>query len=84
MNSIKEASREERLERALLVLEGLTFLQDDFDENPFVSTVYTVAHGATARCCNTFGTKKIEELEALLQEKKVMDVEKVLGRPIQK
>lgn len=62
MESILESSQERRIKRALLVVEGLTFLYDDIQTylvaknegvdalrasfNKFVSEVYCIAHAA--------------------------------------
>ena len=83
MNSIYECDRVERLERALLVLEGLTFLQEH-DETPFVSEVYQIAHAALGFCGAKDHHDKtwlgaIPKWEEILKEKKVINVEKVLN-----
>lgn len=63
MEPIQQAIPMRRLQRALLVLEGLTYMEDDrlffdnaqksaepFKENKFVSDVYCIAHAALGMC----------------------------------
>lgn len=79
MNSIHECDRLERLERALLVLEGLTYLQDD--EDPFATEVYEIAHAALGFCCSPKEwLNLISKHEDELKKANIMDVEKILNR----
>lgn len=46
MEPIRESSRERRIERALLVIEGLTYLHDDLVRKPDVELADgTIVHG---------------------------------------
>ena len=83
VNSIHECGRLERLERALLVIEGLTYLQSE--EDPFVSQIYCITHAALGFCGAKDHHDKtwldiIPKLEQELKERKIIDVEKVLSK----
>lgn len=84
MNSIETCSREERLERALLAIEGLTYLCERIEEDPFSSKVYMIAHAATARCKTRHEDwlKEIENIEELCFKSNIMNVKKILERPL--
>jgi hypothetical protein len=82
---IHQADRIERLERALLAIEGLTYLHPDL-EDKLNGQIYTIAHGALGFChgCAKHGTddkmlSSIEEAEKALKELNIMDVERVLA-----
>lgn len=83
--NIQQADRLERLERALLAIEGLTYLHPDL-EDKLNGQIYTIAHGALGFCrgCASHGTDnkmllEIEEAEKALKELNIMDVERVLA-----
>lgn len=84
LKPIKEAGEVERLKRALMVIEGLTYEQDLTDENPFVNTVYRIAHAATGvhTCPHDDWLAEIEVLEKELKEANIVDVEKELIEPL--
>jgi hypothetical protein len=67
MKPITECSREERLERALMAIECLTYLFDSHDKDgkQLAHDVYCIAHAAPGRCGNPHEdwVKKIEEIE---------------------
>ena len=82
MKSIHEASREERLERALLAIEGLTFLQNE--EDPFACQVYRIAHAASGRCGaadhhDATWLEEIESVEKMLSNANIMCIAKIMG-----
>jgi hypothetical protein len=95
MEPIRQSSRERRLERALLVIEGLTYLYDDAEEQPdgsyktgLPSQVYRIAHAALAYCCASDDSKhdgcnawldEIEEAEKALKELNILNVEKIVS-----
>ena len=81
--NIRQADRLEQLERALLAIEGLTYLHPDL-EDKLNGQIYTIAHGALGFChgCNKHGNKmldSIEEAENALKELNIVDVERVLA-----
>jgi len=88
MTPIRECSSNERMLRALRVLEGLTYFLDDIMETEpktpvehFVHNVYMIAHSAAGKCktCRKGDwLDKIEEYEKMLKEVNIMDVEKEL------
>lgn len=87
MNSIHDCDRLERLERALLVLEGLTFLQEDDAEDSFSSLVYQIAHTALGFCGAKDHHDKawldiIPYLENKLKEAKLINVERIINERI--
>jgi hypothetical protein len=97
MKPINECSREERLERALMAIEALTYqfgegTLDDFkDATPeqisqFCSDVYMISHTAPGRCGNPHESwlKKIEEIEAFGKSAKIYDAEKQLAKTAEK
>ena len=84
MIPIHDADRIERLERALLAIEGLTYLHPDL-EDKLNGQIYRIAHGALGFCqgCASHGIgdkmfSSIEEVEKTLKELNVVDVERVL------
>lgn len=75
-----QADRIERLERALLVIEGLTYLHPDL-EDKLNGQIYTIAHGILGFCKGCSDDKAISEIEKaekLLKELNIVDVEQVL------
>lgn len=76
----------ERMLRALLVLDGLALMSDDFHNvslrtlERFVADVYTIAHAATGTCGNSHGDwlDLIDERAQLLKERHIMDVDKMV------
>lgn len=85
MKPITECSREERLERALLAIECLTWF---FDESKCMTAeelsrkVYYIAHTAPGKCGNPHvdWLQTIEEIEKAGKEANIYDVEKTLQR----
>jgi hypothetical protein len=67
MKLITECNREERLERALMALECLSYMFDEggIDAKEFSHGVYCISHVAPGRCGNPHEDwlKKIEEVE---------------------
>ena len=86
MKPTKECDQQERMLRALLVLDGLTyFLEDMMNEDPttpveyFVHEVYAIAHAAHGSCCvDSNWLDRIDKTAELLKKAKIMDVEKIL------
>ena len=84
MTPINECSREERLERALLVIESM-FSGDDMEEDERFSMVYMVAHAATGRCCRggqEDWLKLIEKCEKEAADNNIMHVDRVFEKAI--
>lgn len=85
MTPIKECSREERLERALLVIESM-FCGDDMEGDERASTVYMIAHAATGRCCqggtNGNWLQLIEKCEKMAADNNIMHVDRVFKKAI--
>lgn len=80
LKSIKECSREERLERALLAIE-IFAMNNQTGNNGDWDKVYMIAHTASGRCCSQPGwIEMIEECEVSGKELKLYDVEECLGR----
>ena len=73
--SRKRSHRERRLERALLVIEGLAMNE----EGGLYEQIYRVAHAATGRCGNTHKEwrKQTKEIELKLRLGNVLDTSKV-------
>jgi hypothetical protein len=83
MKPIKECSREELLERALLAIEALTFTFDESNAEQFSQDIYMIAHAASSRCCTPAGwLEKIEEIEKTGKSEGVYDVEKILAKTL--
>lgn len=91
MKPIREVGREERLERALLAIEGLCLQHDhygdkDAEDNYILNDwgkMYSIAHAATGRCCTHINSlEMIERLEKDLKDAKIYDIEEVLRKPI--
>lgn len=82
MQKIKNSSQIERLERALLAIEGMALLELDFEDNPFLTKAYEIAHSALGYCSANHNSwlEIIEEVEVSLKELKVYDVEKILKK----
>ena len=93
MEPIAASSRQRRLERALVVLEGLTyFVDEETNVDPidaeklreFVSQVYRIAHSALGHCKGcTFDSvwlNDIEKAEKTLTESNILDVDKYFTR----
>jgi hypothetical protein len=80
--SIKECSREERLERALLAIEGLTYCFDEggITAEDFSAKTYMIAHVAPNKCGNPHEDwlLLIEEIEKSCKELNIYNVEKTL------
>jgi len=77
---IDSADRIERLERALLAIEGLTYLHPDL-EDKLNGQIYTIAHAALGFCQGCKERKNlfvIEDAEKALKELNIVDVERVL------
>lgn len=91
MRSIYECSREERLERALLVIEGLVLNLDHYGEKNAegnyilneMGYIYSISHAASGRCCSkTGGLEYIEQFERDFKTAKIYDIEKQLAKPV--
>mgnify|MGYP001140477406 CR=1 FL=1 len=94
MTPIHLCSREERLSRALFVLECLAMTHMDLGPPPedgepegLAELVYEIAHSATGRCCNGGRQtaeggwlRKVEELEREMLESHIGDPEEALKR----
>jgi len=84
MKAICECTREERLERALMAIEALTYMFDEggIDAKQFSSDAYMIAHSSPGRCGNPHEDwlKKIEQIEASAKSMNLYDPEKVLAR----
>lgn len=86
MKPIHECDRLEVLERALLAIEGLTYLVDEMtskEQNEKINErVYCIAHAATAFCKANHKDwlNLIEETENTLREANIVDVGDVLNR----
>lgn len=89
MKSIHDCDQQEKMLRALLIIDAMTsFLPDIMCEDPktpveyFVHDVYAIAHAAHGTCggCGTDNQwlDRIEKNAKLLKEAKIMDFEKVL------
>ena len=78
LEPIKESTRERRMERALLVLEGLTIESD----GGIASSVYRIAHAALGTCCcgghGDPWLAEIEQAERELIAAIFVDVERLL------
>jgi hypothetical protein len=80
---IHRADRIERLERALLAIEGLTYLHPDL-EDELNGQIYSIAHGALGFCkgCTSHGNKmlsEVERAEKALKDLNIMDAERILA-----
>lgn len=77
VSSVKQCGRMERLERALLVIEGL-YLAADMDGDPFADQVYEVAHAALGMCGNPHEDwlELIDRLQDDLKDANIVDVDK--------
>lgn len=87
MKTTRECDQQERMLRALLVLDGMTYFMEDImnktPETPvehFVHNVYMIAHSAQGSCGNPHENwlDVIDEQAKLLKEANAMDLEKVL------
>lgn len=79
MTPIRDADRLEKLERALLAIEGLTYLHPDL-EDKLNGQIYTIAHsvlGFCESCSDRLST--LEEAEVALKELNIIDIERVLA-----
>lgn len=84
LKPINEVSKEERLERAILVIEGLCLcwpLDNSWNDssNPF----YRITHAALQKCnrnCPVMkdGLYEIEEYEKKFKEERIIDIEEVI------
>lgn len=83
MKPITECSREERLERALLVIEAM-FCGDEEDERSL--KVYMIAHAATGRCCRGGDLEDwlqlIEKSEKEAADNNIMHVDRIFEKAI--
>ena len=88
MKSIYDCDQNEKMLRALLVIDAMTLCIDECtDGNPtrlqkYSSSVYRIAHSASGMCggCGN-DSKWLEEIEKqakILKERNTMDLEKVL------
>jgi len=77
VSSVKQCDRTERLERALLVIEGL-YLAADGDGGPFADQVYEVAHAALGMCGNPHmdWLEQIDNLQDELKAANIVDIDK--------
>ncbi len=90
VHSVKQCDRLERLERALLVIEGL-YLASDLDGTPFADEVYEVAHAALGMCGNPHmdWLEHIDQLQDDLKDARIVDIDKIIeerqhgSRPIE-
>lgn len=90
MKPIQKCSWEERLERALLVIEGLAMHDVDLMEIAYLRKVmeqiYMVAHAGSGKCCEGGNgnpwLSKIDEIAKSLQENGFIDVEKIDRRDV--
>ena len=88
MTPIKDMTTEDRMTRALLVIEGLTLEHDLADKKTLkkiARDVYRIAHAATGKCC-TGGVfdqfyKVQEDAEKFLKDANIMDVAKTMKKP---
>lgn len=71
--------REKFLTRALLIIEGLTYLGPD---NELIGNIYSVAHVATGHCENPHEDwlADMDKYEADLKELQTIDVEETLKK----
>ena len=85
--SIHDCEQPERMLRALLVLDALTYEQPDIMHDDaktplehFVHDVYCIAHGASGTCGNPHKEwlDLIDERTRTLKESKIIDVDKVV------
>ena len=76
----KRSRRERRLERALLVIDGLCMDQD----GGLFETIYMIAHAAVGRCGNPHKNwrKETKEIELKLKEANVVDAVEIASRPL--
>jgi hypothetical protein len=91
MTPIKEMSAEDRMRRALLVIEGLATDMNDVDSysllkslRKIVGDVYAIAHAASGLCC-TGGSfdqfyKVQEDAEKFLKDANIVDVAEAMKR----
>lgn len=82
MQQIETVSRLERLERALLAIEGIALLELDFVDNPFLTKTYEIVHSALGYCSANHDSwlKIIEEVELSLKVLRIYDVDKILKK----
>jgi hypothetical protein len=80
MKSVKRSRQERRLERALLVIDGLCM----GEEGPLFETIYMIAHAAVGRCGNPHKDwrKDTKEIEVKLKEANVVDAVLIASRPL--
>ena len=77
MKSIMECDRTERLERALLVIDGLCLEEIDVDTK-LINQIYRVAHSALGACKNPHESwvSEIDELQEGLKKARIVDCDK--------
>lgn len=86
MKPTRECDQQERMLRALLVLEGLTYFMDKImcsdPKTPiehFVHNVYAIAHAAHGNCCSPSNWVDLIDRNAkLLKDANLMDIEKII------
>ncbi len=88
MKPTRECGQQERMLRALLVLDGMTgHFEDIMNEadaktpiEHFVHDVYKIAHAAHGTCCeDSEWLDRIDVNAKILNDAKLMNLEKVLG-----
>jgi len=74
MKSIRDCGRLERLERALLIIDGLCLEEMDTDTK-LIAQIYKVAHVALGKCENPheYWLDEIDQLQETLKEANIVD-----------
>lgn len=82
LKSITECSQRERMIRALLACEALTYMfeEGDVEDKKLSEEIYSVIHASLCHCANphTEWLKKIESIEEWGKKTQTYDVEKIL------
>lgn len=73
-------TRERRMEKVLLLIDGLCLLSEGGDHEALLSEIYTLAHSAHGYCRNPHKDwlAYVDEVDARLKEMKIIDVDKVM------
>jgi acetylornithine/succinyldiaminopimelate/putrescine aminotransferase len=85
MKPIAMADKIELLHRALIAIEGLTYLDRELNHN-ILDEIYNIAHVATGHCKaeHLDWLTKIEQAEECLKKNKICDPEQLLNNFVDK